>query len=131
MVSVASYIRPFQSRLRFMTSGCRSGIPQLAARLSARHVLLALTAALVSACSSGTGDGPVDAESIALTADASTSLAVGQVVTLYIQASDANGTRIPKFSGVTWSSSNPSVASVTKTDTSAVVTGLAAGETTI
>lgn len=114
-----------------MTSGYRSGIPQRCARLSARRVLLALAAAAVSACSSGTGDGPVTAESIALTSDASTSLAVGQVVTFYVQASDANGTRIPRFSGATWSSTNPSVASVTKTDTSAAVTGLAVGETTI
>jgi hypothetical protein len=114
-----------------MRPGCRSGVPQPDARLSARRVLLALATAIASACSSGTGDGPVSAESIALTADASTSLAVGQIVTLYVQASDANGTRIPRFSGVTWSSTNPSVASVTKTDTSAVVTGLAVGETTI
>src|SRR3954468_4388498 len=107
-----------------MISGCRLGNPRRIACLPVSRALLVLAAVFASACSSDGGDAPIDAESIALTADASTSLAVGQTVTLYVQASDVNGTRIPRFSGVTWSSTNPTVASVTKTDTSAVVTGL-------
>jgi len=71
------------------------------------------------------------AESIALTASGPSSLGVGQSVTFYVHASDVNGTRIPAFRAVTWSSSNPTVASVAKTDTTATVTGLAAGETVI
>jgi len=49
---------------------------------------------------SGGGDGPITAESLALTTSTSASLAVGQSVTIYVHASDANGTRIANFSAV-------------------------------
>src|SRR5215204_764777 len=111
-----------------MISGCRSGNWRRVSRCPARLVLAALIA---SGCKSGGGDGPITAESIALTTSTSASLAVGQSVTIYVHASDANGTRIANFSAVTWSSTSPTVASVTKTDTSATVTGLAVGQTTI
>ena len=91
----------------------------------------ALAATFALGCGGGDGNGPVSAQSIALTASGAYAINVGQSVTVYVHASDADGTRIPKFSDVTWSSSNPAIATVTKNDTSATVTGLSAGETII
>jgi hypothetical protein len=107
-----------------LIASCRSAV--CAVRPSASTLAL-----LVVAACGGKGNGVVAAESIALTASASPTLAVGQSVKLYVHASDANGTRLPAFDRVTWSSSVPTVASVTKTDTTGVVTGLAVGETVI
>jgi adhesin/invasin len=94
------------------------------------YLFAAFAALGTTACKRDRGAGPVTAETIALTASA-TSVGVGQTVTIYAHASDANGTRIPKFSAVTWASSNPTVASVSKSDTTATVTGVAIGETII
>ena len=91
--------------------------------------ILLVAAAL--ACGGDDGNGPVRATSIALTTSGSYAINVGQSVTVYVHASDDDGTRIPKFSDVTWSSSNPAIATVTKNDTSATITGLSAGETVI
>ena len=100
--------------------------------LCARGGGLAVLALLaLAACNRDRGNGVPRAESIALTASRTGPLGVGQTLTLYVHASDANGTRIPKFTGVTWESSNATVASVAKADTTAVVTGLAAGETIV
>jgi hypothetical protein len=99
-------------------------------RSRVRLLVLAPALAVLAACG-GESNGVISAESIGLTTSGSANIAVGQSVTLYVHASDANGTRIPAFSAVTFSSSNPTVASVTKSDTTAVVTGLAAGETVI
>jgi uncharacterized protein YjdB len=38
---------------------------------------------------------------------------------------------MPNYTGVTWSTANTSVASVAKSDTTGVVTGLAVGETQV
>jgi hypothetical protein len=97
------------------------------ARLGACSLLVGLTVA----CGRDASNAVVSAASIGLTASASPTIAVGQTVTLYAHASDAKGTPIPAFRGVTWSSSNPTVASVAKADTTGVVTGLAVGETVI
>src|SRR5918993_434331 len=105
-------------------ASCRSALCALRPSASALALLV------VAACG-GKGNGVVAAESIAITAGASPTLAVGQTVKLYVHASDANGTRLPAFDRVTWSSSVPTVASVAKTDTTGVVTGLAVGETVI
>jgi adhesin/invasin len=113
-----------------MIRGCRSGHSRHVVRRPVRSLFLALTAVAISACKRDRGAGPAVAESIALTAS-STSMGIGQSVTVYVHASDANGTRIPKFTSVTFASSNPTVASVTKSDTTATVTGLAVGETVI
>ena len=82
-------------------------------------------------CGSDGGSGLVTADSIALTTSASPALSIGQTLTLYVHASDVNGTRIPAFGAVTWSSSNASVASVAKADSTGIVTGLSVGETVI
>jgi hypothetical protein len=87
--------------------------------------------AFAAACSGSESNAVVTAESIGLTASGAATIAVGQSVTLYVHASDANGTRIPAFSSVTWSSSNPTVASVTKADSTGIITGLAGGESVI
>ena len=113
-----------------MIRGCRTGHSRLLAHRRARCLVAAGILIAAGACKRDRGAGPVVAESIALTAS-STSVGIGQTVTLYVHASDAAGTRIPKFSAVTWASSNPTVASVTKADTTATVTGLAVGETVI
>lgn len=114
-----------------MISGCRSGAPRVAARRPVRRVLVVGALLAAFACGHDHGNGPIAAESIALTMRESSQLAIGQRVTVYAHASDANGTRIPAFSALTWASSNPTVASVTKADSTAIVTGLAVGETVI
>ena len=96
-----------------------------------RRVLIICTAIASAACSRDRGSAPISAESIALTTSATSSIGVGQSVTIYAHASDANGTRIPHFTAITWTSSNPTVASVTKDDSTATVTGIAVGETII
>ena len=113
-----------------MTRGCRSGHSRRFARWPAPWFLAALSALSATACKRDRGAGPVTAETIALTANA-TAIGVGQTATIYVHASDGNGTRIPSFSAVTWASSNPTVATVAKTDTTATVTGVAVGETII
>ncbi len=105
--------------------------PRRIARLSTRMGAPLLALVLAASCGKDGGSGVPIANSIALTTSGSPTLAIGQSVTLYVHASDANGTRIPAFTGATWSSSVPTVASVAKTDTTAVVTGLAVGETII
>src|SRR6478609_2671375 len=105
-----------------MIRGCRSGHSRHVVHRPVRFLFVAISAIAVSACKRDRGAGPTVAESIALTASA-TSLGIGQSVTVYVHASDANGTRIPKFTSVTFASSNPTVASVTKSDTTATVTG--------
>jgi adhesin/invasin len=113
-----------------MPRGRLPGCSRSFVRLSFICAAAAIVAVVPAACKRDRGAGPLTPETIALTASA-TSVGLGQTITLYVHASDANGTRIPKFSGVTWSSSNPTVASVAKADTTGVVTGLAVGETVI
>ena len=112
-----------------MTRGRLSGCSRRFVRFPLAYAAAAVVAVAPSGCKRD-GAGPVTAQTVALTASA-TAVGLGQTVTLYVHASDANGTRIPKFSAVTWSSSNPAVASVAKSDTTAVVTGLAVGETVV
>jgi len=108
---------------------CRPGHARRFARWPVSSAVAALAALGAGACKKDR-TGPVTAETIALTASA-TSVGVGQTATIYVHASDANGTRIPKFGAVTWASSNQSVATVAKGDTTATVTGVAVGETII
>jgi uncharacterized protein YjdB len=61
----------------------------------------------------------------------SLTVSVGQTGKIYPTVRDQNGNRMPGYSAVTWSSANPSVATVSKSDTTGVVTGLAVGETQI
>jgi hypothetical protein len=110
--------------------GSRLGRSRCFARPAVRLLVAAGAVIIASACGRDGGNGPITAAGITLTATG-TRIAVGQSVTLYAHATDATGARIPDFSAVTWESSNPSVASVTKTDTSATVTGLAVGESII
>ena len=112
-----------------MIRGRLSGCSRSLVRRSLAYTATLCAAVAPSGCKRD-GAGPVTAQTLALTASA-TSVGVGQSVTLYVHASDANGTRIPKFSAVNWSSSNSTVASVAKSDTTGVVTGLAVGETVI
>lgn len=61
----------------------------------------------------------------------SLTVSVGQVGKIFATVRDENGTRMPSYSAITWSSANSSVASVAKSDTTGVVTGLAVGETQV
>jgi uncharacterized protein YjdB len=61
----------------------------------------------------------------------SLTVSVGQTGKFFATVWDANGTRMPNYTGVTWSTANTSVASVAKSDTTGVVTGLAVGETQV
>ncbi len=113
-----------------MIRGCRPGHSRWNAHRPLPYLVAGLCAIGSTACKRDRGAGPVSAETIALTASA-TSVGIGQTATVYVHASDANGTRIPRFGAVTWASSNATVASVAKGDTTATVTGLAVGETII
>lgn len=113
-----------------MTRDCLLGHSRWSALRLARSIA-GVAALLAAACGHDRGNGTISATSVALTASTTSPLAVGQTATVYVHASDANGTRIPHFSAVTWLSSNPTVASVSKSDTTAIVTGVAAGEAVI
>jgi adhesin/invasin len=128
--SVRPSLRRSNNNHHVMFRGRRPTASSRSALCALRPSTSALALLVVAACGGG-GNGIVSAESIALTASASPTLSIGQTVKLYVHASDANGTRIPAFDRVTWSSSVPTVASVAKTDTTGVVTGLAIGETVI
>jgi hypothetical protein len=121
--------------LRGTVRGCSDGDSLDAFRRLARRPFALLAALLALAategCGSNDGTRVPAAESIALTATGPSPLSIGQTVTVYVHASDANGTRIPRYTGATFLTSNPSVASVEKSDSTAVVTALAAGETVI
>jgi len=114
-----------------MTRGCLPGHSRRFARHLVGPILGAAALLAAVACGHDRSNGTVLAESIALTASTTSPLAIGQTLTVYVHASDANGTRIPRFSAVTWLSSNPTVASVAKGDTTGIITGLAVGETVI
>ena len=61
----------------------------------------------------------------------SLTVSVGQAGRIFATVRDENGTRMPSYSAITWTTANTSVASVAKSDTTGVVTGLSVGETQV
>ena len=84
----------------------------------------------ISACGGGDGTGPAVAASVAINPASLTLNGVGVTGTLAATVLDARGAAISDAL-VTWVSDNPSVASVSGTENSATITGLANGSTTI
>jgi len=84
---------------------------------------------VLASCKQG-GTDPKGPTSITL-APPSLTVSVGQTATLYATVNDENGARIPSFSALTWTTANSSVASVAKSDTTGVVTGVKVGDTQI
>jgi uncharacterized protein YjdB len=111
-----------------MTRNRRSGYSRTLARRPLSHIAASILIVLAG-CKEG-GTEPKGPTSITLTPPA-LMVSVGQSATLYANVNDENGTRIPNFSALTWSSANSTVAAVAKSDTTGVVTALKIGETQI
>jgi uncharacterized protein YjdB len=115
-----------------MTRHCRSGRSRMLARRSFAPIAASILVVLAGCKAGGStepknGPGPTT-----ITLDPSSlTVSVGQTGKIFPTVRDQNGTRMPSYSAVTWSSVNSSVATVAKSDTTGVVTGLAVGETQI
>jgi uncharacterized protein YjdB len=115
-----------------MTRNRHSGYSRMLSRRSFAPIAASILVVLAGCKEGGStepknGPGPT---SITLDPNALT-VSVGQAGKIYATVRDQNGTRLPNYSAVTWTSANSSVASVAKSDTTGVVTGLAVGETQV
>ena len=115
-----------------MTRNRRSGHSRMLSRRSFAPIPAYILVVLAGCKAGGStepknGPGPTT-----ITLDPnSLTVSVGQTGKVFPTVRDQNGTRMPSYSAVTWSSVNSSVATVAKSDTTGVVTGLAVGETQI
>ncbi len=115
-----------------MTRNRRSGYSRMLSHRSFAPIAASILIVLAGCKQGGStepnkGPGPT---SITLDPTALT-VKVGQTGTVYATVKDQNGTRMPSYSGVSWSSANSAVASIAKSDTTGVVTGLTVGETQV
>jgi len=113
-----------------MTRNRRSGYSRMLSRRSFAPIAASILVVLAGCKEGGSTEPKKGPTTITLDPSALT-VKVGQTGTVYSTVRDEKGARMPSFSGVTWSSANSSVASVAKSDTTGVVTGLAVGDTQI
>lgn len=129
---IRSSTRKLNPRKLPMTRIRRSGYSRMFSRRSFAPIVASILV-VVAGCKEGGSTGPKNGPGpTTITLDPnSLTVSVGQTGKVYPTVRDQNGTRMPSYSAVTWSSANSSVASVAKADTTGVVTGLAVGETQI
>jgi uncharacterized protein YjdB len=106
----------------------RSGYSRTLVRRSLAPIAASVLVVLAG-CKEG-GTDPKGPTTITLSPPTLT-VRVGQTGTLFATVNDENGTRMPSFSDVTWSSGNSAIASVAKSDTTGVVTAVTVGQTQI
>ncbi len=115
-----------------MTRNRRSGYSRMLSRRSFAPIAASILVVLAGCKAGGSTEPKKGPGPTTITLDPSTlTVSVGQTGKIYPTVRDENGTRMPSFSAVTWSAANSSVASVAKSDTTGVVTGLAVGETQV
>ena len=115
-----------------MTRNRRSGYSRLLSRRSFAPIAASILVVLAGCKEGGSTEPKKGPGPTTITLDpTSLKVNVGEAGKIFATVRDQNGTRMPSYSAITWSSANPSVASVAKSDTTGVVTGLAAGETQI
>ena len=113
-----------------MTRNRRSGYSRMLSRRPFAPIAASILIVLAG-CKEGGSTEPKKGPTTITLDPASLTVKVGQSGTVYPTVRDENGTRMPSFSGVTWNSANSGVASVAKSDTTGVVTGLTVGDTQI
>jgi Big-like domain-containing protein len=123
-------LEKFNPRNIPMTRNRRSGYSRMLSRRSFAPIAASILVVLAGCKEGGSTEPKKGPTTITLDPSALT-VKVGQTGTVYSTVRDEKGARMPSFSGVTWSSANSSVASVAKSDTTGVVTGLAVGDTQI
>ena len=127
---IRSSIRKFNPRNLPMTRNRRSGYSRMLSRRPFAPIAASVLIVLAG-CKEGGSTEPKKGPTT-ITLDPTTlTVKIGQTGTVYPTVRDENGSRMPSFSGVTWSSANSGVASVAKSDTTGVVTGVAVGDTQI
>jgi len=115
-----------------MTRNRRSGYSRMLSRRPFAPIAASVLIALAGCKEGGSTDPKKDPGPTTITLEpTSLTMSVGQAKTVYPTVRDQNGARMPSYSGVTWSSADPTVASVAKSDTTGVVTGVALGDTQI
>ena len=127
---IRSSIRKFNPRNLPMTRNRRSGYSRMLSRRPFAPIAASILIVLAG-CKEGGSTEPKKGPTTITLDPSSLTVSVGQTGTVYPTVRDENGTRMPAFTGVSWSAANSSVASVAKSDTTGVVTGLAIGETQI
>ena len=108
----------------------RSGYSRMLFRRSFAPIAASILVVLAG-CKEGGSTEPKKGPTTITLDPTSLTVSVGQAGKIYATVRDENGTRMPSYSAVTWSSANSAVASVAKSDTTGVVTGLAVGETQV
>jgi uncharacterized protein YjdB len=115
-----------------MTRNRRSGYSRMLSRRSFAPIAASILVVLAGCKEGGSTDPKKGSGPTTITLDPNAlTVSVGQAGKIYPTVRDQNGARMPGYTGVTWSSANTTVATVSKSDTTGVVTGLAVGETQI
>jgi len=115
-----------------MTRNRRPGYSRMLSRRALAPIAASILVVLAGCKEAGSTDPKKGPGPTTITLDPnSLTVNVGQAGKIYATVRDQNGAVMPSYSAVTWSSANSSVASVAKSDTTGVVTGLAVGETQI
>ena len=115
-----------------MTRNRRPGYSRMLSRRSFAPIAASILVVLAGCKEGGSTEPKKGAGPTTITLDPnSLTVSIGQTGKVYPTVRDQNGARMPSYSAVTWSSANTSVATVAKSDTTGVVTGLAVGETQI
>ena len=127
---IRSSIRKFNPRNLSMTRNRRSGYSRMLSRRPFAPIAASILIVLAG-CKEGGSTQPNKGPTTITLDPTALTVKIGQTGTVYPTVRDENGSRMPSFSGVTWSSANSGVASVAKSDTTGVVTGVAVGDTQI
>src|SRR5262245_8186413 len=123
-------IRKFNPRYLPMTRSRRSGYSRMLSLRSFAPIAASILVVLAGCKEGGSTEPKKGPGPTTITLDpTSLKVNVGEAGKIFATVRDQNGTRMPSYSAITWSSANPSVASVAKSDTTGVATGLAAAET--
>ena len=115
-----------------MTRNRRSGYSRMFSRRTLAPIAASILVVLAGCKEAGSTDPKKGPGPTTITLDPNAlTVSVGQAGKIFATVRDENGARMPSYSAITWSSANSSVASVAKSDTTGVVTGLAVGETQV
>jgi len=113
-----------------MTRNRHSGYSRMLSRRSFAPIAASILVVLAG-CKEGGSTEPKKGPTTITLDPNSLTVSVGQAGKIFATVRDENGTRLPSYSAITWTTANTSVASVAKSDTTGVVTGLSVGETQV
>jgi hypothetical protein len=123
-------LEKFNPRNIPMTRNRRSGYSRMLSRRTLAPIAASILVVLAG-CKEGGSTEPKKGPTTITLDPNSLTVSVGQAGRIFATVRDENGTRMPSYSAITWTTANTSVASVAKSDTTGVVTGLSVGETQV